>query len=277
MLKFNIKQKILNIIVAVLSIVPLMPATSAALEQPISATFGQPHGYVVSGDFTFILQVHGKVDRVTFKVTKANDVNNPLGTYSATSVIPGTNGDNYYNLVWNSQSFNDGDYWLFANIENDSVSPNGWTDFARHVDGTGHLAFKVKNPVVTPPPVTQPPENTCSAKLEKAKQKAKQIYDKQNTNLLFIDNFLQQTTLFYQQKAPQSKDRDAQLVQVSDARKQASDSLVKLDKLNDFTCEGSLKEQVHAYLQQTSDTRDKLDGYKDSVINLILQVLEEVK
>ena len=59
-------------------------------------------------------------------------------------------------------------------------------------------------------------------------------------------------------------------------RKDTSDSIVVLEKSKNFTCEGSLKQQAENYLDNSVEARNKLDEYKDSVINLILNVLEEV-
>lgn len=258
----------------------LVPSTALANHQtsstygdrPIYGHFGQPHGYVVSGDFTYIVSTHGKVDRVTFKIVKEGDINNILGTYTQTSITPGTNGDNYYNLVWNSTPFKDGNYQLFADVENDTVTPNGWRDFVVHYDGKNHLKFKVENPKVIIPPVTAPPDDKCTNRLDKAKQLALKVYTKQNNNMKFIDNFLQQTTLFSRKSAP-TLNLDGELTKVSEARKQASDNVVTLNKTGDFNCDGDLKEQVKNYLTQSEKTRSSLDTYKDSVISYMLKVL----
>jgi hypothetical protein len=284
MLRIKLKKStLIKTIIAIVSLSLVIPATAAANhqhtqlgDQPIYGHFGQPHGYVISGDFTFTA-VHGKVDRVVFDVVKPTDINKSLGHYTQTSITPGSGGDNYYNLVWNSSGFQDGEYWLFGYVESDTATPNGWRDTIFHYDGTNHLRFSVNNPEAESPKPTQPPEDGCNSKLENAKKIAGQIYDKQKSNLLFIDNFFQQTSLFYEKNAPEPKTNDKTFDQVSAARKEASDSLVKLDKLNDFTCQGSLKQQVQSYLQQTTDTKNKLDNYKDSVINLIVKVLEDLK
>lgn len=280
LIKTKLKQVLLGTTALLLLFAISMPLKVLANHQqtqlgdvPTYAHFGQPHGYIISGDFTFIMATHGKIDRAEFKVTKAGDANNVLGTYSSTSVIPGADGDSLYNLVWNSSGFADGDYWLFGNIY---AYGETWTDFARHYDGKGRLDFSVKNPVAPPPVSGDPAESNCKDDLGKAKKLADQIYEKQNKNLLFIDNFLQQTTLFYEKNVPDAPGKAAELAKVAEVRKTASDSLVTLNKLGDFTCEASLKDQVNEFLNQADVSRDSLDAYKDSVINLILKVLEQV-
>jgi hypothetical protein len=261
----------------------VLPATALANHQhtqlgdnPVYGHFGQPHGYIISGDFTFIVQTHGSVDRVLFKIVKPNDINNVLGNYAQTSITNGINGDKYFNLVWNSTGFADGSYYLFADVESDSATPNGYRDTVFHYDGTNHLGFSVKNPIVTPPPISQPPEDTCSSKLDNAKRIASRIYEKRNSTLIYIDNFLQQTTLFYKKNATNVKNHDGDLIKIGEIRKAASDSTVTLDKLSDFTCGQSLRVQVDNYLDKSSNARNQLDDYKDSVINLMVIVLGEL-
>lgn len=251
----------------------LLPSATTAATQP-SGKFGQPHGYTLSGDFTFIVGTKGTVDRVIFKIVKANDINNVLVNREATSVSNGTDGTKYFNLVWNSTGMSNGDYKLFADVECDSCTANGFRDFATHYDGKNHLAFKVDNPAVVVTPPTKPPENVCSARLENAKKRATAIYQKHKTTLLYIDNFFQQTTLFYENKNLEIENHDATLNEIGQLRKTASDSILVLEKQKDFNCDGNLKDQVQAYLKSSAETRNDLDEYKDSVINLILGILE---
>jgi len=244
--------------------------------QPIYGHFGQPHGYVISGQFTFIVETHGDVDRVNFKIQKANDPSYFVSENYQSSITKGTNGDNYFNLLWDTRYIDEGDYKLFADMENNTATPNGWRGAVVHYDGTDHLNFSVKHsPAVTPPPVVELPENSCAERVDKANSISKRIYDKQSKNLIFIDNFMQQTTLFANKYSKQ--DHNKELLGISESRKAASDAIVALDKLKTFTCNQGLDEQKSTYLAKSTEVRNALDHYKDSVINLMLKVIGEVQ
>lgn len=286
MVSFTINKKrgLLIAIVVALSMVLVAPLTALATHKnseqygEISSTyghFGQPHGYVISGDFTFIVEATGPVNRVTFKITKASDRTTALQTYGHTAVTASGDKTKFFSLLWNSTGFADGDYLLFADVHDDST-PGGWQDFAVHYNGANSLAFTVKNPVIPTPPPSDPPEDTCSDNLNNAKKYAKQIYDKHNSSLGYIDQFLQLTTLFYKKNESTVKNHDSELAQISEVRKAASDSIVTLEQLKNFSCETNLKDQVDSYLAKSEETRNQLDDYKDSVINLMVKVLEEL-
>lgn len=255
-----------------------LPGIAAATVQP-SGRFGQPHESVVSGNFTFIVQTKGPVDRVLFNIWKPNqvgDISKSLGNYTQTSISKGSDDTQYFNLVWNSTGFADGEYWLMANVESDTATPNGFRDAVTHVAGGLHLAFKVQNPKVIPPPVV-PPENACQAKVGGAKKYAEQLYAKQNSNLTFIDNFAQQTTFFYKNNSSSVKNHDKEITDISVARKAASDQVVQLNGLKNFTCDNNLRTQVTNYLSVNAAARNKLDTYKDAVISLMVKLLGEYK
>lgn len=239
--------------------------------------FGQPHNYVLSGNFTFIVSTNAKVDRVTFMGFKANepslDISRAVFNNQSTSVTTASDGTKYFSFVWNSLGVEDGNYKLYANVHCDSCSPAS-QDYVVHYDGKGYLEFKVDNPAFTPPPNQGPAENTCKAKLSEATSSANKIYEKQKSNLLFVDNFLQQTTLFYENKNMEVDNPDL-LSKMGQVRKDASDSVLLLEKSKDFNCEGNLKEQVDNYLENSAAARNKVEQYKDLVINLILEVLEK--
>lgn len=270
---------------AIIAII-MLPIVSLASHQNIGqygekyfyGHFGQPHNFVISGDFTFIVSANPKVERVSFKVYKASETN--LGIAPAiidtdyTSVTTAYDGTKYFNLVINSWGMEDGDYKLYATVWCDSCGPNGSQDYVVHMTGQNYLEFKVDNPEITPPPISEPAENTCQNKLTQANSYAESIYTKQKSNLLFIDNFFQQTTLFYENRKIKIDDPEL-LVKISEARKSASDSVLMLEKTKNFNCQGNLREQVKNYLQNSAETRNKMEQYKDLVINLILDVMEK--
>jgi hypothetical protein len=269
----------LGILFSLFTLFPAVASATTGGTYELYGKFGQPHGYVISGNFTFIVQTKGPVDRVEFSIYKPNqisDVSKRLAYYMQTSITSGSDGTKYFNLVWDSTGWADGDYWLLANIESDSATPNGYRDFVTHIAGGNHLEFSVKNPKVTPPPTT-PPEDSCSKKLSGAKKFADNIYNRYNKNLTYIDNFSQQTTFFYKENSSKLSNHDADLTKISTARKDASDDIVKLNTLKNFTCDTSLKDQAVNYLSVSADTRNKLDSYKDSVIDLMVSILGEYK
>lgn len=274
----KLKKSFLKTILAAVFLTLIIPASAHANHQgsqPLYGHFGQPHNYVVSGEFTFSVQVHGKIDRVNYRIVKANDINKVLGTYGATSTSKGYDGDTLYNLVWNSAGFEDGDYRLYAEIESDTATPNGWRDTVVHYNGVNYLEFIVKNPVVMPIPPTQPPENNCNTKLNKANKITSKIYDKQKKNFEYIDSFMQQVTVFATNHSTTTY--EAELKSINETRNESSDLLIGLDTIKTLNCDNSLDVQVSNYLKESAKTRNSLDKYKDSVINFILTVIGDMQ
>lgn len=237
--------------------------------------FGQPHGYVISGDFTFIVTASKATEYVNFKIIKGEDYNNVLQQRNATSVTRGEKED-YYSLDWNSSGFENGDYKLFADVECDSCTEYGARDTVFHYDGKNHLEFTVENPVIQKPVIVEPKEDTCSEKLEEALELSDNIVTKHKDNLKFIDNFLAQTSNFYEKQNLESAEFVDQQASVNGFRETSSSSLVVLESLAEFSCESNLKEQVGNFVEQSRTTRDSLDSYKDGVINLIIILIGEL-
>ncbi len=276
----NFAKKIALVVSAFSLLTLVLPMAKAVSSNP-TGQFGQPHNYVVSGDYTFVVSTQGKVDRVHFYVYPAEttelDVSKAVFSGDQTSVTVLPEEGKYFNLVWNSSAIKDGDYKLYAQIECDSCSANGWRDIVKHATGDGYLEFSVDNPDPTPTPTQSPVEDTCSKDLDKAIQLSETIYTKHNTNMLFIDNFLQQTTLFYQKNGLSVSGFEEAQQQTEQMRKKASDKIVLLSSGKGFSCEGSIKNQVETFLADSEATRDALDDYKDSVISLIVSILDGMK
>ncbi len=234
--------------------------------------FGQPHELVVSGEFTFIVEVIGRPEITWFSIYKSSATNpRQTGVFNgtATSVTEGVGGANYYNLVWDSTGVEDGDYVITGDLDMDGI--------IYHYNGKEFLSFKVDNPdpPATPSDDTSAPDPTCETSLSTAKDIANDVYDKHSNNLTFIDNFFQQTTLFYEKNDLGIEGHEETLNDIAELRKRASDSVVRLKDLKDFKCgDMSLKGQVDYFVEESRDTRNFLDNYKDATINLMLGILE---
>lgn len=238
--------------------------------------YGQPHNDEASGDIRFTVEVTGSADRVVFSVAKKAEPAKYLDTKTVTT-FTSYGGYTYYKLTWNSTGYDNGDYRLYSYVECDDCAEGGYSDQVHHWgDNREYLEFKIINPEVPPPPAAEPPEDTCTGKLDEANTKAAALYEKHKANLLFIDSFYQQSTLFYERQNLDLQSYQNLLAGIGEKRKAASDDLVALEEYQTFSCEASLKDQALNFLGESSDARNNLEAYKDSVINLILAMLEEL-
>lgn len=278
-----LKINILTLLVALL----LSPAVFASHKDSeqygpggLSGHVAQPHGHIVSGDFTFIVSASQDVERVNFNIVSPNNINESLGRYDVSQASQASDGTKYFKLVWNSTGFKDGNYRLYANVICDKCSPPyGGQDYVVHFAGGAFLEFTVKNPEITYAPAPGDgafDEAACQNNLPEAKVLAKTILDKNSKRLLFIDDFMQQSVLFYERSEAQIEDYNSLQGKVNESRKVASDLLVKLKVQGDFDCKSNLGAQIDSFLGTSAEFRDQSDDYKDSVINFILKVIEVV-
>lgn len=252
--------------------------------------FGQPHGTEISGNFTFIVSASKSTDWVGFKLFSDSDPSytNRLADYNKNApsyVAP--DSTEYYNLTFDSTTLPDGTYRLLANVDCKTCSGGGpLTDTVVHYDGKPYLRFKISNPVFeSPTPVSEAPtpvsdgagtsNNSCIEKRDEAKKIAESILKKYDDQQAFADNFMQQTTLFYQNNKLSVSDFDAIQKGMSDKRKIASDNLVELKRKAAFSCDNDLKTQVSDFLSVSDKVQSANDAYKDSVIEFILVILKE--
>lgn len=278
----SIKAVLALISIAVLFSFPVnafaIHQTSELGDSPIYGHFGQPHEYVLSGEFEFIAEVKGDLDRVEFSIFKSGeslDVNNAIAREVIAEPSYTYGGFNYYKFLWNSQATDDGDYKLFGNIQCDDCTPNGWQDYISHHDGMGYLRFMVDNPETSPPPNVDQGDVDCTAESIRIKELSSKLYKKHQNNLQYIDDFLQHVNLFYERSDIKIANYDEILTDITSTRNSASNALALLESFSP-ECNVELSSQVREFISNSVDTRNKLDNYKNGVIELTLKIIKEV-